>query len=600
MHKIVHTDFELDLSTCEIEIVEDNYWFSDQFFTKYSFPFTIHLEGDLLKAFNYLLEDNNTTKNYFFEVTYVFENVLEAAKFEIISFEGLSVEFVLRYGFDEFPNWEKELTDFPLEQKIVESIITDAENIIDKTWPDVNYNFPQIHTDNYPDTELTWETFEGTINNYKEGAFLTNFTSSGVRYNKNIIQPFPYLLHVLTVGFSDAGYVLKGDFIEHPEVKKLLVYKDAEWFKLNLYEQTVLIQDSDLDSIYGVWEGEKHIPLANGKKYRITGTVTLEIGVEGTASIFHISNDSMFGNVVYYFYRRLFSDNGYLPGDVVTEEIDFTFTPDNIGFLGVKVYYVGAKSDIPCDLVVTEVVDDVVLDVDFKNEIDLSQVVPDITFGDLITTLKKLMNISLEVSGTVVYMNFITNSLKEEVAFNLTEYEVVYPYKEPSNLGVLLFRKVDSETKEYLFFNYKGVSNTDLSDDNTEEIELDVVSLVHLQRGGVNSSYDSESSSSLTTIFLMYSGLNDNGINATEATSFFALSNLFAEFYFSWLTIRVSGLFYSWSFLINSENLKNLKKKIFAYGKYHIVKSQSRTLLKEGLHQVEIETVAIEDPIRLN
>jgi hypothetical protein len=47
MRKLIHSKFELDLSPFKISDTEENNWFSDSFFTKYSFPFGVDLTDDL-------------------------------------------------------------------------------------------------------------------------------------------------------------------------------------------------------------------------------------------------------------------------------------------------------------------------------------------------------------------------------------------------------------------------------------------------------------------------------------------------------------------------------------------------------------------------
>jgi hypothetical protein len=64
--------------------------------------------------------------------------------------------------------------------------------LITKKWPEVNYNFPQIHIDKYDATDV-WNGFEGIINNRVDGVFLTNTvdTVEDVTYNRNVMQPLP-------------------------------------------------------------------------------------------------------------------------------------------------------------------------------------------------------------------------------------------------------------------------------------------------------------------------------------------------------------------------------------------------------------------------
>ena len=168
MHKIVHELFELDLTNFGLSFVEENQWYSDQYFTKYSFPFPFKLTEELLKIFGYFLDDNNKFMQTKFNVVYYLGNKREIAVFEIESQVGLELEASVRYGFEEFPNWNKKLSELPLEvipSASITNIFTHAKTIIPQKWPAVNYNYPQLFTEKYDTTVETWQSFQKTINN---------------------------------------------------------------------------------------------------------------------------------------------------------------------------------------------------------------------------------------------------------------------------------------------------------------------------------------------------------------------------------------------------------------------------------------------------
>jgi len=58
MRKLIHSKFELDLSPFKVSDTEENNWFSDSFFTKYSFPFEIDLTDDLDIALEFISQYN--------------------------------------------------------------------------------------------------------------------------------------------------------------------------------------------------------------------------------------------------------------------------------------------------------------------------------------------------------------------------------------------------------------------------------------------------------------------------------------------------------------------------------------------------------------
>src|SRR5690606_28000670 len=143
MHKIITSDFEIDLTLYNISIQEENSWFSDTFFTKYSYPFDLIITDELNKCLGDVLSFDSRSGLYYLPCQYVFYNKIESAflVFEQIDRETASVS--LKYRMDEFPNFDKNLNELDLEVKDVANIYIHAENTVDKTYPLVNYTFPQ-------------------------------------------------------------------------------------------------------------------------------------------------------------------------------------------------------------------------------------------------------------------------------------------------------------------------------------------------------------------------------------------------------------------------------------------------------------------------
>jgi hypothetical protein len=47
-------------------------------------------------------------------------------------------------GFEDLPNFDKKLSELPLEQKDVTDIYDHANEIVSKKYPETNYNFPKL------------------------------------------------------------------------------------------------------------------------------------------------------------------------------------------------------------------------------------------------------------------------------------------------------------------------------------------------------------------------------------------------------------------------------------------------------------------------
>ena len=254
MAKFIHVDFVLDLTSYSISRVQENQWFSDQFFTRYTFPFDIDLDDDTNREFGLIMDYTVDEPLTFFEGYFFDDGKHYSAEMEILEVKGRRANLEISYGFNELPNFERKLSELPLEiSRLDESLFLHAEDVIDKTWPAVNYNFVQVHTDSFNPDDEEWNGFQKIINNRKNGAFLVNEFDDvdNVIYNRNIMMPMPYFMHVLTTGFEDAGFDLKGDILTDPDLKKMLFFKETEEYVSARIEGAELVKDtSQYDSTF--------------------------------------------------------------------------------------------------------------------------------------------------------------------------------------------------------------------------------------------------------------------------------------------------------------------------------------------------------------
>lgn len=174
MHKITTSEFEIDLSGYNISVQEENSWFSDTFFTKYSYPFEIIITDIINNALGDLLSFDSKSSKRYIECKYVFYNKIESALLIIENVVERSASVSLKYGMDEFPNFEKNLNELGLYNEDVLDIYLHAADQVIKTYPAVNYNFPQIHTDKYDPNNVEYNGFEKKLNNMKNGIFIKN------------------------------------------------------------------------------------------------------------------------------------------------------------------------------------------------------------------------------------------------------------------------------------------------------------------------------------------------------------------------------------------------------------------------------------------
>jgi hypothetical protein len=91
---------------------------------------------------------------------------------------------------------------------------------------------------------------------------------------------------------------------------------------------------------------------------------------------------------------------------------------------------------------------------------------------------------------------------------------------------------------------------------------------------------------------VLYNGLTApvTGDNVTEETTILSLPNIFETYHSKWYNFLLKAINYNWIFKMYIEELSKITNKIFAYGRYHIVKTIDKTQISEDLFEVEIET----------
>lgn len=600
MHKIIHNNFELDLTPYGISTVEENYWFSDQFFTKYSFPGTLFLEGDLLKVFGDVLDDNAKFIQTIFDVQYVFGNQLESAIFEIISHIGEKVKFKFRYGIDELPNFDKKLSELPLEQALVSDIYAHAKTIISQKWPDVNYNYPQIITNKYDTTDVTWSTFLGKINNYDGNSFFQNTITTSNFANRNIIQPLPYLLHLLKQGFLDAGFVLKGDILTNELIQKILVFSDRDYFdkKGNVSDFKVK-RNEFVSQVNEVLNYNTSIQLDPSAKYLVKGKITC---YSTTKKFIDESNPEALSELKYNNFTFFSIRNR----QTSVTEIHFTATlhttsdPDlNNQLLRFQGFGDSANvtpEEYVLDVTVEKLIENSPSEITIKNKLDLKEVVPDVTFGQLISEYRKLFNLDINPIKKEIYINFIEDETDYISAVDLSDFEILKPQKEFNRLSSIYLKynqDADSEQYTSVFVDKNQVLFDDsLVTSDTETITIDAIPLPQRSEDFIETAFLNETPGESKILMVLYDGLKDD-LNLTTQITELMLPNIYQSFHKKWFNFRLLSILYRWFFKMYGESLAKINKKVFAYGRYHIVKTIDKTQISEDLFEVKITTASL-------
>lgn len=607
MKKLIASNFELDLTPYKITDTEENSWFSDSFTSKITYPFDIDLTDELDVAFGFLSSDN-TSPETLYKVKYFENDRIHDAEFEILEIEGRKVQCSYEYGLEEFPSWNKKLAELPLHNFLLEgiSIYDYAKNMIDKTYPEVDFCFPAIHTDQFTNDEEIWETFEKTINNYRNGAFVKNNFDSGdlVSYNRNIMQPVPFFIYLIKAGL--AGFTLEGDVLTDELLLNNAAYSPVEYFRRRVPpELSAIIMGNQFKEVHpdsypvngmdwGIFEHT--LVISKIGKYRIQGNFSIQ--VRSASEPMGIFRNIKLNGV----------ELGPLPsGGNLNNYFELDFECSSV--TDTLVFY--ATSKISDDYIIMNF-DVVLLDeydqfgqsipiIENEDKIDLTKAVPDMTFGEYFTMVCNWRNYDYYIDGNRVIMNRIQNQMGFENMISLEQYEIKDPLRKAQQ-GISFLLKfqdleefADDKVYEYkyasVFHNKAGISLSDYQiNKKTNTIEINALPLPLLNRNGVETAHCFEYSSA-KVYAVIYTGLT-GGKNKAQDPAPILMPAIHSTNWNDWIVFRINSQPYKWLFKALEADIigLNVKSKIYAYKNVHYIKTLVRTQIEPGIYEVEIET----------
>lgn len=624
--KLILSQLELDLSNYEFTFIEENNWIKDNTVSKYTFPVEIELTNEEDEALGNISEENLTEYVTLLDGQfYVFGEVHDAV-FEIESIIGRNLVGQIRYGLEEFPNFNKRLSELPLyKEDLLVSIYAHAQTIISQTWPAVNYNFPQVITDSIDIESEQWQYFEGIINKYVDGDFVINEFDSenNEQINRNIMLPMPYLLYVLQVGFADVGVTLSGEILNDTYYKKAVIYSLNEFYKsfttqsemysLNAddYSSTVELVDVSIFgnviqiSTYGVYN--LNIPLPEPGRYKIAGNVVVrtkrnfnsifEISA-ATAKFMYDGSNKWSGNVIEFGSR--YKEKFYS----VDFNVDYTGTEGDVSFQSTQ-YPIGiVNGDEDPEAMVMDITLTQLAKFDANGElvstlveatsIDLSKSVPDMTFGEFVFAVMKKRNYGYDIDGSSISINKKNvNAVSTQNAVDLSDFEVMTPERNFNRGKSFVFQQFDFEHEEYksqkILINNDGYQvNEFTKPDDAEEITVNALALP-LKTFGVKTAHGFLDDFTKLQL-VIYSGLT-NSLNVAEDPSAISHLNNYLDDYELWFNFLMSSVNYNWIFESSYEELAELKIRsiIYAYRQYHIIRKLSRKTFISQTNGIQLE-----------
>lgn len=607
MLRFIHNNFELDLTHLKITFSEVNQDFKDDFSTEMSFPFELNIDADFEKNTGFVNHYNASNNQTVFEGVLEKDGVFDTAVLRIQELKGKKMSLLLNSGYQEFPSFNKKLAELPLEQKEVLDIIAEANAVLPLGFPATNYNFPMIHTDKYDPSDEDWNGFEKVINLYKSGEFVENELQedSNIDLIKNIMQPLPYLMHVIEAGISDAGYTLEGDIRENLSLKNALIFRDGDYYnRLSEDSIPIIYKNNEYDGLSTSVSEIPHVyfyktvTVAKKGDYIVFGTIfnliyTLPL-IANRRTRVKFSVDKISGGITtnLFFYEPDYFNGSSAGLEKTIEQLSIDITVsfeigDELVFSKIEPKRDSVPSETPDypEAISLELIpiryrnpgNSPIISVLNLNEIDLKRVVPDMTFRDLIVVIKNWFNYSWVVNGTEVRMDLIRWNLDRNNAVSLIEHEVEEPkrtYHEDREFELMFTDGKTNEKHQYdsVLVKSSGVTtNSYTAKDSTNSIKIDALPLPMLTRNGVATAYSYEDETSKLRLLFMKPMPEDATPvaydNPTVLVPAVYLSN-----YKEWLNFRINSVGYEWPFLISVERMKEItiKSLTYAYANHHI------------------------------
>ncbi|WP_185210568.1 hypothetical protein [Elizabethkingia meningoseptica] len=595
--RIIGENFIIDLTNVKNSITEENPRFKDTFWSLYSLPFDIYVNRDIISTMGNYSSLHAVGLKRFHDVIHIFEGRIRKAKLEILDITDPLVKVQLNSGFEDLPNFEKKLSELPFDKIIVADIYNHANEIVNKKYPDVSYNFPKLITDEYDLNSQQWKYFDGLINNRTTprtgGAkvFPRNEVIDGFDVaNRNIIHPLPYLLYVLKIGFQDAGFILQGDILTDPILLQRTIYSGSKYYSTgDQKEVKLIITDEDYTGSYPTANYSKQIPISAPGKYRFKGRFlkaaneTVKIYKNNT-----LLRDVQGDGVIEFNDLEI---NISIEEAIKTAIIKIEFAGQyhnneydnegkNIGVAQIQINPIRQHSDNgdPIPFVFNE------------NAVDIARALPEWTFGELVTAIKNLRNYDLIFDGSVVYMNRINIQPNDDV-IDFRGFEIEKPTRKFTDKQSFLikFPEIDGEVSEDIFFDENGYQIGKKGNETTTEVPINVYPVKIKTYRAIATAKPVPDGSMLQLVY--YDGLNSTGDNHAKNPTGLSGKEI-AEDLKTWYINRVTNNGFTWSFLVEKNKIRNvnIRSEIYAYGRRLWIKQIVKNSISATNYQVEITT----------
>ncbi|RSC96071.1 hypothetical protein [Tenacibaculum singaporense] len=578
-------NFELNLTDTKITLNEENPLFYNYFVKNYSWPFSKKVDDETSKKLGFLDLENSANYKTKIYGKLLLDNSFDVAYLILTDYHNGILQGAIYYGEVAIELLDKPLKDLSFPVVKTTTLIAHAKEVIAKSYPEVNYNFPMVIDDNFS-SNSKYEKFEGIINNYVNDNFVTNSnqTVEGeiVAFNKNVMTPFPYLMGILKAGFDSVNMVMQGSFVSDKVNEKILLFTDKHLEKF----YSGLPDGFQFTTTGEVWENGvvtadfvKYYAISQQGSYKvqlylnippelkvIEYTVKHNTNVVfasksntiNEAIIINVKSDEDLGNFIFTLKLRKFTSN---PSDGIGNienynNVDFSFSDGQLNI--------------------------------FPTSFSLSEVMPDMTFGKFLNKIKNWLNLEITFDNNLVSLNYIEDKFLDVEFKDERHLEIPKPYRTFNQNK--LYKLVTSNTN--LTIGNSGVVTTTegFREEDITTIDMGLEVMPVQAKDAVFTAYKNEDTNDFK--LFLYDGLQSGLPVAVESVADrnYSLNEVYNRYWKNWLFFRLNSETYKDKFKVHFLEQFNKSMGRMKYNKKHLYKKIKKRRVDENEWEYEIES----------
>lgn len=584
---------------------DNNSEFTDSLLMNWSYPFDVYMTEEMIRDLGDFNDPNIILQKKYDEGFLNIEGNVFPAKLKFITCQQSILKCQIEYGYESLAIFDKKLADLEFETLNPANIYDYIDAEIGKKYPEAKFCFPAIYTEKFKDVDRnSGFTFQDIYNELDgSGKIKRNKITNDGFFTNNIIKPCVYLMHVLKHGFGLEGFEIAGDILNNEFLMNAALDHENEFYiKFTQQKENVSVTQennyyySTQPTVTGfsatrsfVAKGVYNLSLVTQKETINTvqiqavwnengniQTVTLDYsgnqGPDYTIELNQVLPAFLFETIVNITISGTLFDvpniaGGSPPGPLTKKTIQGYINPYT-GTNGAKEYY------------------------ETKTSINLNEILPDMTFRDLISSIKKLQNYKLSAKDGKIYFMSVENDATEII--NISENDVInFEIGTNERLSYILSHGAPDEyAYQEVEYGRTGVLNSGLNieNDKADKITFNSYPLPIENKGyGLTAIEKTEPGSGV--VLIRYDGLQ-GGKNLTISLEDLRIPIIYTSHYKRWIRNRIEARKMKWSYYTADPEAGNITsdRKIGAYKNAHKIIGITKKFVSDDAYYVEIES----------